>query len=297
LVELSWSLRRFLLEEMSRSGKGPAESREILELNKKAAEIDRRIYEAGADDARAVSVDREELRPFALTVRNLSARIHPMIAKPVWSKERVPVDTTAVYFTGSDDLRNRVAKVCNPLGLTLMRRPMGDSIAQSCWKLIQKALITVFDFSVAQGPESAAVSYEVGIARTMGKPIVILTPKGITLPFDVDVPPVVLTGDKNDAARLTEAVDHAMVWTYSRQYPNAFLATRDYVLDRYPRPQSNTYLDQTLRLLAYQRKEPDALTLDRILAKFVDFVDDDAITLIHPVNLESHTPSVDRPCW
>jgi len=42
-------------------------------------------------------------------------------------------------------------------------------------------------------------------------------------------------------------------------------------------------LDQTLRLLAEQRKEPDPLTVNRTLAKFVDFLDDGTTILINPV--------------
>ena len=282
LVELSWSLRRYLLEEMNRSGKGADESKEALDLNIQAGKVDKRIYEVGDDDARAVTVDQEELRPLALAVRRFSARMCPMIAQPIWSTARVPIDTTAAFCSGSSDLRRRLSKICNRIGLSLMGEPKGESIANARWKQLQKAMITIFDFRVEEGPALAAVAYELGIALTLGKPLVVVSRKERPLPFDVEVDPVTLSGDPHDDVKLALAIDQSIVWTYPRKRAKEFFITLDHVLAKYPRPQPDTYVDQTLRLLADQSKDRDPLTVNRTLAKFVDFLNDGTTVLIHP---------------
>lgn len=283
LVELCWSVRRYLLEEMNRSGKGADESKEALDLNIRAAKVDKRIYEAGDDDSRAVTVDQEELRPLVLAVRKFSARMHPMIAQPIWPTARIPIDTTAVFYSGTTDLRHRVSKICNRIGLSVMGAPKGESIANARWKQLRKAMITIFDFGFEDESELAAVAYELGIALALGKPLVVVSREERPLPFDVDVDPVILSGEPDDHVKLASALDQSLVWTYPRIRSKEVSITLDYVLAKYPRPQPDTYVDQTLRLLADQHKEPDPLTVTRTMTKLVDFLDDGTTVLIYPV--------------
>ena len=54
------------------------------------------------------------------------------------------------------------------------------------WEQLQKAYITIFDLRATAGPDRAAVAYELGIARTLGKPVVVLAQEDQIIPFDVD---------------------------------------------------------------------------------------------------------------
>jgi hypothetical protein len=294
LVELCWSLRRFLLEEMNRSGKGPEESKEALDLNVRATRVDKRLYEVGADDARAVAVDQEELRPLSLAVRSFSARAYVMVAQPIWSPVRVPVDTEKLFYSGSARLKRRIEDICGHIGLSLLQAPKGESLAKARWKQLQQAMITVFDLGAKEGPELAAVSYELGIALTLGKPLVVVANAGQDLPFDVDVEPVILNDRKEDEEKLASAIDESLVWTYPSTHGKTSIATLDYVLSRYPRPQSDTYVDQTVKMLSDQRKDPDPVTVTRTLGKFVEFLDDGATMLMHPLWSPVY-PKTDHP--
>lgn len=295
LVEMSWTLRRFLMEEMNRSGKGPHESKEALDLNVRAAKCDKRIYEAGSDDARAVKVEQDEFRPLALAVRRFSARTYPMIAKPIWSAAPVSIDTSAVFFSGSTELRLNISKICKRVGLSVMAPPTGESIANARWKQLQKTMLTIFDFATGDGPARAATAYELGIALTLGKPLVVVANAQQPLPFDIDVEPVVLGEEPDSDDRLASAVDRAIVWTYPRKHSREIHATLEHVLAIYPRPQPDTYMDQTLRLLADQRSDPDPLMVNRTLAKFVDFLDDRTTALIQPAWSPVY-PQTDAAC-
>ena len=283
LVELCWALRLFLLEESFRPGKSEGESKAVLDLNIRASKVDRRIYEAGSDDARARVVEREALRPLALEIRSFAARHHPMLAQPIWPSARVQVETNAVLFAGSDKVRGQVAGVCRKLGLDLPGMPKGADVATARWRQLQAANVAVFDLGVAEGPERAAVAYELGIARTLGKPIVVLAGQDQVVPFDVDVEPVLLSGAARDADAIAEAVDRALVWTMPRPRSGAVLETLQEVLRRYSVPSRDTYVDQTLKELRRLQAEPDAVAAAVTLRTLAGFLGADAPMLIHPV--------------
>lgn len=282
LVELNWQLRRYLLEEMNRPEKGEKESKETLELNVRAARVDRRIYEAGADNGQAMTVEKEELRQLALAVRNYSARNNTMIARPVWRYANVSVDTNAVFYSGAVKGKQSIAAACRRSGLKDMAEPKGESYASGRWKQLQNAITAVFDLRVTNGPGMAAATYELGIALTLGKPVVILVAENQILPFDVDIPPVVLAGGPQDNAAIATAIDQSVVWTYPMPRADGSSETLDYILSLYQRPHKNTYVDQTLRMLADLRKSPDPLAVTRTLIKLFDYLKDGKTMLIRP---------------
>lgn len=283
LVELCWVLRLFLLEEAFQQGKSEGESKAVLDLNVRASGVDKRIYEAGSDDARAIVVDKEALRPLALEIRNFAARHHPLLAKPIWPSARVQVDTNAVVFVGTSKVRQQVASVCEELGLNLKSVPKGEDIASARWKQLQTASVAIFDLSTREGPDRAAVAYELGIARTLGKSIVVLARQDQHIPFDIDVEPVLLSGTAQDVSSITEAIDRALVWTMPRPRSSAVLKTIQNVLSRYSIPQTDIYLDQTLKQLQRLEKNQDAVAATVALKTLVGFLGADAPVLIHPV--------------
>lgn len=282
LVELNWRLRRYLLEEMNRPQKGEEESQEALDLSVRASRVDRRIYEAGADNMRAMTVEKEELRPLAFEIRNFSARMHTMMARPVWRFANVPGDTNAVFYSGPAKERLSIAAACRRLGFEVMAEARGESFASARWKQLQKAATAVFDLRAMDGPDMAAVTYELGIALTLGRPVVVLVAEDQTIPFDVDIDPVVVTGGPEDYAVLASAIDQSVVWTYPRARSNASPITLEYVISKYPRPQKNVYVDQTLRMLSELRKAPDPLAVTRTLTKLTDYLNDGETILINP---------------
>jgi hypothetical protein len=282
LVELCWELRRFLIEEMNRSGKGEEESKEALDLNVRASRVDKRIYEAGTDDVRALSVEKEELRPLALAVRTFSGRMHPMPARPIWHSAKVSVGTNTVFYSGSTKLKSPIAAACHGLGLDVIPEPRGESFANARWKQLQQAVTTIFDLTLGDGPELAAVTYELGIALTIGKPVVVVVEEDQTMPFNVDVDPVALSSSKKDITQLVSAIDLSLVWVYPRPRSEPYRDTLEYILSKYPRPQQNVYVDQTLRMLSELRKAPDPLAITRTLTKLIDYLNDGETMLFHP---------------
>ncbi len=291
LVELWWVMRLFLLEEVNRPGKSQGESKQAFDLNVQATKVDKRIYEAGGDNARATVIEKEAIRPLAEEVRHFAARHHPLLACPIWPSARSKVDTNAVLFSGSAKVGQQVGKVCRQLGLALMSMPKGEGIAAARWRQLQAANVTVFDLSAPEGRDRAAVAYELGIALTLGRPVVVLAQENQAIPFDVDVDPVLLSGTADDAAAISEAIDRALVWTMPRPRSGGVAETMKHALRLYPIPHSNTSVDQTLKQLQRLQADPDRdpeqgpdpVSVNATLKTLVNFLGRDAPRLIHPV--------------
>ncbi len=283
LVEMWWELRQYLIQEMARPEKGMYESKETQKLNEQAGKADRRIYEAGSNNNNAVQVDQYELRPIALKARTYSARNTPMMVTPEWPVSNPPVDITSVFFSGSQKLRTLLDGICKSKGLALTQQPTGRSFANSRWKQLQGAMCTVFDFTVRSKVKLTAIAYELGIALTIGKPVMICAKEGQTLPFDIEINPVFLKNDKNDLTIISSAIDNCLIWTYPQTTGKPYLRTVEYALSKYPRPQKNTYVDQTIRSLMEARDKPDAISVNRNLDKLVEYVNDGRTMITHPL--------------
>jgi hypothetical protein len=253
-----------------------------------------------------MTVEKEELRPLAFTIRNFSARMYTMPARPIWKTANIPVDTNAVFYSGSAEGKTLVAAACRRSGLEILPVPRGESYASARWKQLQKAVTTVFDLQVADGPELAAVTYELGIALTIGKPIIVPVSKDQAMPFDVDIDPIVLTEGPEDVAVLESAIDRSVVWTYPRPSADASSKTLDYILSAYQRSQKRVNVDYMLRGLADLQKSPDPLAVTRTLVKLFDYLNDGKTMLIRPhwspVYLDEDSPRLFhvmpfRPKW
>lgn len=283
LVETLWLVRRFMLEEMSARNKSDEESKLALNLNIRGSKIDKRIYEAGDDDTKATLVNNEFIRPYQLEARTFAARHHPMLVHPVWRVADTPATANALLFAGPDSGRQLAAKVCRRLALDLLKPATGQSVAAARFRQIQKAFVAVFDLRAEQASKRAAVAYELGIARVLSKPIVVIAAPGQKIPFDIDIEPLLLGGDASDEDELHAAIDRAAAWAMPRPTgsDHSIAATVDEVLRQYPLPQDDVYINQTLKLLDSARDDP--VTVNAALSSLVTYLPDSGVRIINTV--------------
>jgi nucleoside 2-deoxyribosyltransferase len=105
---------------------------------------------------------------------------------------------------------------------------------QARWDELRSSFVAVFDWrsyqripivetrvaghSAAPDIALAAIAYELGLALTLGKPVIIVGAQHGQLPFDVDIDPVRLSGDRaSDAELIADAIDDTM---YGVQRPS-----------------------------------------------------------------------------
>ncbi|MBN1697970.1 MAG: hypothetical protein JW881_10690 [Spirochaetales bacterium] len=283
LVELNWLLRRYLLEEMFRTEKGEEERRELLDLNLRAARLDRRIYETGNDDSAASTIEREVLRPLAMAIRNFSARMNTMPAKPVWKVSNSAADTNAVFHSGPANGLVFFTEVCRRFGLSIIAEPIGETYATARWNQMHKTLLAIFDLRASDGRVMAHVMYELGIALTLGKPVLVAVAENQTVPFDIDINPVVIKKRNEDYTALAMAIDQTIARMHPAYREGGVQKTLEFVLGSYKRPHPNIYVDQTLRILSGLHDSPDPLAVTRTLSKLFDYLKDGETMLINPV--------------
>lgn len=283
LVELNWHLRRYLLEEMGRPEKGSDEGNEAFELETLASKVDKRIYEAGADRERTLTVQSEAFLPLALAVRSFSARSYIMPAHPIWSSAKISQETNSVLYSGPQRFRPSIEAACRTIGLQLIPELTEENPALRRWESLQKAMAVVFDLRTSDPREKASVAYEMGIALTLGKPVTVLVAGDSSIPFDVDVHPVLLTGTPEDESILADAIDRSLVWTYPRPAADSLMNTVEFLLEKYERPNPNLNVDQTLRVLSNLREKADSLVVSRTVTKLFDYLNDGRTIPINPV--------------
>jgi len=199
----------FVARELARPMLGTAERAAATDLLVRLGRAFQALNVSGAGDTQAL--ERELLRALGRDVREFGVRRHLTIAAPAWETPPRGSDASSVFYSGGESARDLVAGVCEHRGLTLTPRqgPAGRELGPARWRELWTSHAAVFDFGAAPGPALAAVSYELGLARALDHPCVILVPLEQRLPFDVNLEPYALTG-RDDAALVERALDDAL---------------------------------------------------------------------------------------
>jgi hypothetical protein len=242
------TIKKDLATDIARPHSGSEEGRSGRELYIRCARADTLIHQKGNDEAWMREYERDVLRQLAADVRAYSLRYHLTLARPIWYSPPITPDPSVVFYSGAPDVRKFVARACDGLGLRLLTSPSGRSpkdYASARWDQCRTGQIAIFDYTHYRSPQSgkaiepatagliASVSYELGMAVTLGRPIAIVAHEDQELPFDVSIEPVRLKVqrdmDKKYQARLAHALDDAMYSSRAGSGDSSLSAARDYL--------------------------------------------------------------------
>ena len=280
--EVFWGLRRYVLQELTQGGQAEGERTVLYEYAKKLTELDKRLVEAAQDDAVALRIESESIRPATLPVRKFAARRRPYLTDPVWPDAPGIVDPNALVYSGGEALQGFVRGWCAERRIDLLEIPHGSGYADARWLQIASSNTLLFDMTPGVGSEQAAVAYELGIAMTLGKSVVVVSRGRGRLPFDIDLPAVRLEGEGNTDA-LEEALEAAIYWAPAVGTESSIGATIDEARRRFA-PNDSVEITQSLQGLEQLQHEenPDAIEAGRILESLVSFIGPSAPALISP---------------
>ena len=148
------------------------------------------LLDGDVDPIRNSKDDRQRLQA---AVGQLEAfRENSIRARPIWEGRNFPVDTTSCFtlmpFGEPDNLqqvyRNHVFPVVQACNLRCERADdiYGvQGIMQSIWEAIFQARVIIAEMTGS----NANVFYELGIAHTLGKPVIMITQSMDFIPFDL----------------------------------------------------------------------------------------------------------------
>ncbi|RDW63054.1 uncharacterized protein DSM5745_10165 [Aspergillus mulundensis] len=133
-------------------------------------------------EAEVKQLEVEELRQAAEDVRRFARRRNILLAQPIWSYRGGVPCANVLFFSGPDSTREALCTFAKLRGFEVRdKNPIGVDFAEGRWHDLQEANLAVFDLS----EEAPQVYYEMGVAITLGKELVLLCRRGVSPRFDV----------------------------------------------------------------------------------------------------------------
>ena len=230
---------------------------------------------------------QDRLYPNLLKIRQILLEGHAMIARPAMGHISALPNANLVYVLGGDVTRAELKPIMQRLGLTMPNLRRGAEEALNRWQDMLDAYVIVCDFARSEPGMRAAVAYQLGWARTLGRPIVILTEVGQKLPFDIDIEPVPV----GDAEAIEAAVlDALFIPQRSGIDRTASRRTVDELGGLYG-GHSSIYVKEGLRLLLDEDDDvDDGVIYDRIRS-LLSLVSDDRPDLVTPAWPPAYPPA------
>lgn len=216
------NLKLFLANELARPQIGYDEHSYGMEIYQSCGRVDTLLHNPAPDDIKARKFEIDMVRKLAGSIRVFLRRNHLTLISPIWSSATSPENPNAVFFSGTDALKKVVEVACSSHDLRLLATASLRDYGSERWDQLRTCNVAIFDFTGYQyiitdkGLNNAprtdifGVSYELGIALTLGKPIIVLAAEDQQVPFDVDIKPVVLKNDDSDTGLLIHAIDHVV---------------------------------------------------------------------------------------
>ncbi len=204
------ALAQHLSSEQLRPNLAPAERDAGRKLFEELALARSELPAGAADTARTIAHERDLLRPLALSIEQYSLRHHVTIAHPFWALAPTPPDPSGFYVCGASDCGPLLDELADAFGLKRLHPGARADVGQARFNAIAASRVVVCDLRLPPGPELAAVCYEIGIAKALGRALVILVAPDTTLPFDIEVAPLELLGPATDRDALAAAIDQAL---------------------------------------------------------------------------------------
>jgi hypothetical protein len=229
-------LRPWMDRIMALPSLGDADSRDAAEAKRiaKRADIASQRLRAATTEAQWIEHQRGSLRRLAVELRQFERRHHLMLIEPRWPTRAATVDANAVFFSGSPGVQAIVEAACTRIGMAAPVAHGVDDFTHTRWDLLRRSAVAAFDFTAydraASDPPGALarshekleaiahaaapvarVAYEYGWALVLGTATVSIAREGQALPFDIDIEPVRLAGDDEDAMRVVLGVQAALL--------------------------------------------------------------------------------------
>ena len=180
IAQLFGGVRAFVFDQVNRAS---SDSDREFQFMLEAGHASRALADApGLEAVRQVEHDR--VRPLVFGLRQHALTHHLMVVEPFWGWSKVDPDPNAVFFAGSEAIRQQVADLCVERGLTPAERLAAWGVGQARWNQLRGCALAVFD--LGSGTPVASVCHALGMALALGvQPMVIAPEAG--LPFDIDI--------------------------------------------------------------------------------------------------------------
>ncbi|UCF20191.1 MAG: DUF1232 domain-containing protein [Gemmatimonadota bacterium] len=288
-------VKRYLFIESGRANKSDEEQSALEQLFVRCAKAGTAVRQAGADERATTELERETFRKLALDVRNYALRHHLTLAHPIWPSPAVGQDPNTVCYSGGGRVGELVARCCEPRGLQVLRGGVGLDYAQARWDYLRRCSVALFDYTGTEAVERAAVSYELGICLALGRSAVIVARRDDDLPFDIDLAPVLLTGEAEDVELIGRALDDALYGQQRGGGGSSVRATIAYARRRFANGAVSFEVTHTLDLLDEAATDP--LKVRYLLESLLGYTEPDSAQALYPAWPGTYPKGAGRRCF
>lgn len=285
-------IKTSLAQDMARQQGGSETQFFAMELYRRCGHADTFVHQHADDDRWVGDYERDVLRQLAIDARTFSLRNYLTLAQPIWPSPPIARDPSGVFYSGGADALGLVAAVCRQASLNLLAAGTARDYAAARWDQLRSSHVAVFDYTGYRAPDAgqpvdiaaagpaASVSYELGIALTLGVPVIIVADADQDLPFDVDVVPLRLESDGQDEARVADALDDALYGMQRGGSGNSLPASRAWLSQRFA-GHPNVVVSQTLKLID-ESTERDPIKFRRFVESLLGALGTAAPRMIFP---------------
>lgn len=209
--ELLWGPRRYIYVELMQGMLTESEQNILYKYSKKLSDFDKRLVDAATNDHLVLKIETESVRPAISRLRKHLSCQRVYLAEPIWANTHNEINPNALLFIGAEDLKPFIKKWCTKMNVIYLDVHHGRGYANNRWQQIVSANTLIFDITNDSVAQQAAVSYQLGIAMTLGKSVVVVSRTTDKLPFNIDLPPIFL-GQQNNSEELEKAMAQSFYW-------------------------------------------------------------------------------------
>ena len=156
-----------------------------------------RLGEAGSDLRKLntgpealLDAEANILRSATAEVQRFAMRHHIMLMRPLSLGARRAARMNSVFFSGSPRVRSMVEREASARGCEIAASPPGADVSGARFDQLMSSAVAIFDLTVPAGLPRAEVCYELGIARALGRPVIVACVESRDVPFNIDLQPV-----------------------------------------------------------------------------------------------------------
>ncbi|MHC4250875.1 MAG: hypothetical protein ACYS9X_17245, partial [Planctomycetota bacterium] len=284
VVSILAPLRHHLLAEKVRSMLPSEESTAGTGLLMRLAKLEACVRKAAKDESRVANLE-EEAWSLALEVQEHARRYHLIVCQPRSVTVKSHAKSKSLFLSGGRELFSAADELAARDALELLGKEYRGDRAQERWNQLCSASVAVFDAGVPDGAALADVCYELGLAFACGKPMVVAARPRQKLPFDVNLRPIRLSGDRErDTGMLSEAIGKTLgsvVWGgHEAGFGDGPGDALEWLGRRFPRRLSEGTLPVAVQLAEGHRD--DAVAFRRSLEQLLGMLGADAPEVLLP---------------
>lgn len=275
-------MKTFVAGELNQPNQKMGERRTGQELLVRLMRASEGLLDFNSSPIKTLSLEREVLRQLRLDTGSYAQRHHLTFAEPLWPSPPIAQDPNLVYFSGGEHVYSLLTSVCSERKLSIVSGTTGRNADLARWEQLRRSSLAVFDMTQDAKLSLASRCFELGIAQSLGRAIVILVLPERSLPFDIGIEPYVLKRDVADIETVQQAVDTTLYEIYRAEGESSILQTIQFVHERFGTSCPSFEVRHTLKLL--QEANEDPIVIHQLLQSLLGF-------------LESKHPQLLFPAW